>query len=515
MTNNKLAIASCRVSSIEQLDSNSLNRQAESVYAAAKHLGVTIPPDGIWSGSVSSKAGLNYKRKDLREMLAYCKKNPAVKYLIVDEIDRFMRSMVEFKNKVGVKVWYAGDPELNSDNPTTKLLRALDAFKAEGSNLERQTKSIVGQTAALKDGRYTFHPKPGYMKGTEKGIHELRQPHASILKNTLLSIISKTVTPSEALADFNKSDFFIGGKAKYKMDKFRKIVTDPFYAGIVTMDKQVQMYNESGLHTPIITKDQHTELIRIMSNKLKNQSGPRKNGNPDYPLSNQVTCFRCNGASSIPRFVGFPHTNGKYLKVYEKYRCRSCGMYLHKIDMHDQVKILFEEHPATQRTINGLTEALDIVWREKADHQEQEIKRIEHKIKVTKDSISQQVEAATNPINTSIRDEILTLIEDKKQTLADLECVYDTVNVKESTDKTEFLEFAYSYVNRVGELYFDTRVSRENRVRCKQLIFPSGFYVDSNKKVYTPEISILYRLEPNKKDAEAPSKAIMVRVKRL
>src|SRR5438552_2834367 len=105
-----LAIATCRVSSFEQLESNSLNRQEQSVIEAAKYLNVTIPKDGLWSGNVSSKEGRNYTRKDLRAMLDYCKKNPAVQYLIVDEIDRFMRSIdemfyyeVEFRNKVGVK----------------------------------------------------------------------------------------------------------------------------------------------------------------------------------------------------------------------------------------------------------------------------------------------------------------------------------------------------------------------------------------------------------------------------
>lgn len=45
-------------------------------------------------------------------------------------------------------------------------------------------------------------------------------------------------------------------------------------------------------------------------------------------------------------------------------------------------------------------------------------------------------------------------------------------------------------------------VSKENRVRCKQIVFPAGFYMDENKKVYTPEISLLYRLATTAKDTE-------------
>ena len=159
----QLAITNCRVSSDEQLNNNSLNRQQASVLAAAKRLNVEIPKDGQWSGSVSSKQGNNYARKDIKEMLQYCKKHPRVKYLIVDEPDRFMRSIdeafyweVEFREQVGVKVYYACDEELNSDQLTAKLLRFTKYLTAEGSNIERQKKSIAGDVKAINEGRYPF-----------------------------------------------------------------------------------------------------------------------------------------------------------------------------------------------------------------------------------------------------------------------------------------------------------------------------------------------------------------------
>ncbi len=63
---NDLAITNCRVSSAEQLENNSLNRQQEAVLKAAKELGVVIPSDGQWSGHGSSKAGTNVHRKDIK-----------------------------------------------------------------------------------------------------------------------------------------------------------------------------------------------------------------------------------------------------------------------------------------------------------------------------------------------------------------------------------------------------------------------------------------------------------------
>lgn len=255
-----LAITTCRVSTPEQVENNSLGRQAEHMVRAANDLGAVIPKDGQWSGSISSKAGKNFNRKDLKEMLDYCKKHPAVKYLIVHEVDRFMRSVdelfyfeVRFREEAGVRIIYASQPELNTNNYQSKLLKALEAFKGEGSNVERQKKSIDGQITALKEGRYPFSPKPGYKRGYQRGIQELHAVRGPILRDILRKIADKELTPTQGLIELNKTDY-AKTRAPLKMDKFRIILTDPFYAGIVEINKQVVFRNENGLHEPLITK---------------------------------------------------------------------------------------------------------------------------------------------------------------------------------------------------------------------------------------------------------------------
>jgi hypothetical protein len=54
------------------------------------------------------------------------------------------------------------------------------------------------------------------------------------------------------------------------------------------------------------------------------------------------------------------------------------------------------------------------------------------------------------------------------------------------------------------------KIEKEDRLRCKQIVFPAGFYLSESNKVYTPEISPLYRLATNKKDAEASDLARLV-----
>lgn len=522
MTKQILAIASCRVSSDEQLKNNSLNRQRDAVLAAAKRLGVEIAEGGWWSGSVSSKHGNNLNRKDIHQMLDFCDKNKSVKYLIVDEPDRFMRSSdeaiyitMQFKLK-GVRVWYASDDSLNTDDMAAKLMKFMKYFVAEGSNEERQRKSIAGQTKALQDGRYTFVPKPGYKKGQQVGIHEVDPIKGKALRKVLLDIAYRRVTPSQGLVDLNKSDFMNAGHSLYKMDKFRKIATDSFYAGVVEINKQVQVRNEKGLHEPLISLEEHLMIVDIFLNKRKNQKGPRKNGNPLFPVSNKVICEQCADASN-GRYVGLELHNGKNTgKVYEKYRCRSCKRYISKAELHEAIERQFSDNPMSTQGKTDVLDALDIVWRQESKQLLQDKARIEHAISAIKATISSRAIAAIEPSNVSIKDEIMAEIEKNKNELSEQEKNLRNLTVSEANDKREFLEFAYDFIENTGSNFLDsTLVSAENRERCKLIAFPAGFWVDESNKVYTPEISELYRLALKEKDTEVSDNSLMVRVRRL
>src|SRR4051812_29048979 len=174
-------------------------------------------------------------------MIDRCKKDKKIGYVVVDEPDRFMRSIQEASffevtfQQLGVTVWYASDPELNKGDLAAKLLKFTKYLSAEGSNEERQRKSIAGQTKALAEGRYPFPPKPGYRRGYERTIHEVHSVRGPTLRNVLVRLAGGLVTPSQALVELNNSDF-TKDHTPYRMDKFRKIVTDPYYAGVVEIN---------------------------------------------------------------------------------------------------------------------------------------------------------------------------------------------------------------------------------------------------------------------------------------
>lgn len=526
MSKQVLAIANCRVSSDEQLLNNSLKRQRESVTKAAERLGATIPENAWWSGSVSSKAGTNITRKDLQEMLQYCKDHKSVRFAIFDEYDRFMRSVNEgayfevMFEQLGVKVWYASESDtFNGNDAMAKFMRSMSAFKAEGSNEERQRKSINGQTTALKEGRYTFNPKPGYHKvlGTVAGVHNIHPKRGPALKKVLIDIAERRVTPTQGLINLNKSEFMADGHSLYKMDKFRKIATDPYYAGIIEINKQVQVRNEAGLHEPLITIEQHEALLHIFNNKKKTQTGPRKNGNPEFPVSNIVYCDLCKDTKTNGKYVGYNHGNGQNPNlVYQKYRCRGCNRYLSRQDVHTGVEKQFKNNPLTKEGALDVIEALNTVWKQEEGRAEQNAARINSKIKGLNEAIERQVEDVSNPSLSGVRDDILASISKKKQEVAELQSQLTVIQSGADDDKEEFLEFAYDFIDNMGSNFLDAElVSKENRLRCKNIVFPAGFYINADNKVYTPEISELYRLAGNKKDPSITDKSHLVRVTRL
>ena len=513
-----LAIASCRVSSPEQRQNGSLARQERSVIREAEILNAKIVR--TWSEDASSKNGKNLQRKDIREMLEECKRNKGIKLLLVDEPDRFMRSIEEamylemqFK-LLGVRVWYTSDPTLNSDDMTAKLMKFMKYFVAEGSNEERQRKSVNGQADAIRQGRYTSHPKPGYKKGTSPGVHVLHPTRGPALRYVLRKLASGVITPTAALIELNESAF-TEDHSLYKMDKFRKIATDGYYAGIIQIDKQVKATNLNGLHEPLITVGEHKRLVSIIEGKPKNQTGPNMKGNPSFPMSNLITDTACAECKHKGRLVGLNLSNGKTSKVYEKYRCRSCKRYIKKDDLHNKVIDLFERYEMTDDTRTKILNALDTVWQRDTDNINQEMRNVRNQMLKMETDIKHSVESATNPDYYEIKDDLLAAIRDKKKLYGDLEKKLDDLIASCETDKLEFMKFALSFVESTGQHFLEPYVSRENRVQCKQMLFPAGIHVAQNDKVYTPEISLFYRLATKKKDTEVSNNSLMVRVRGL
>lgn len=524
------AITNCRVSSDEQLKNNSLNRQRASVLEAAKRLDVIIPKDGQWSGSVSSKRGRNYNRKDVREMLDYCKKHKLVKYLIIDEPDRFMRSIdeafyweTEFREKVGVQIYYASDETLNGNDLLAKMSRFMKYFTAEGSNEERQRKSISGDTKAITEGRYPFHPKLGYKKGERPGIHVIAPEIGDLMKSILIRLSAGLISLPESLVEYNNSNYVRGGKhCGYKMDKWRKIVTDPYYAGVVEMNRQVKARNEHGLHEPLITLEEHIRIVETVTRRKKNQAGPRKNGNPDFPLNTITLCENCykkelksgrTGRHNRGKFVGFKHGNGRTDKIYKRYRCRICGRSILRDELHSEVRELLSLLDFTAAGRRYLEDALNRVWKLEEESNIGQMSKLKNEISNIRRINNELIDKLAITDNPIVSQQIEERIEAKTKQIEEIESKIQTITDSQNENKQNFIDYALNFADNLGAHFFELDPSLVKEF--KLLLFPDGFFVNSDNKVYTTKISPFYRLREIKKSSEDDNLNLMVRVKRL
>lgn len=313
------AIALCRVSTQGQANEGNLVPQQENVQRAADILGVDFVK--VWALAVSSRKGKNLKRKDLIEMLDYCKRYRSVKYLIVDEVDRFMRSIeeyywwkMEFK-KIGVRLVHANRPDINPDDDRAVFDELIDVYRAEQSNNERIKKTPEKMMAKIRAGYYPSNPHTGYKTSDIPGLHVPDEPNWSAMRNAFKAMIAgecdiseglKRAT-SDGLRTKNYGPKAVGGKT-IDMYRWKELMIDDYFCGVVRL-KDWPEVNPNGLHKPMVTPEEHEILVAIATNKGKRFIVNRNN--PDFLLSNEAECADCVAANALhPRLVGYWQNNG-------------------------------------------------------------------------------------------------------------------------------------------------------------------------------------------------------------
>ena len=132
-----------------------------------------------------------------------------------------------------------------------------------------------------------------------------------------------------------------------------------------------------------------------------------------------------------------------------------------------------------------MLEAIDIVWKQKEGAAAQEANRIRHRIIQLEESIRLQAEAITDPGNVTIREELRAAIDRKKLEVTELEEQLEGLAKKDTISRERFLQFAFEFIDNAGSKFLE--IPPENRLRCKRLLFPAGFYINENNKVYTPK----------------------------
>lgn len=263
---------------------------------------------------------------------------------------------------------------------------------------------------------------------------------------------------------------------------FKVMIQDPYYAGIIQMsDRKI---NPKGLHKAMITPEQHESLKMIAKGAVYRH---RKQFNPDFPLSKIMTCKECSEAGAEhPLLVGYDHNNGKAgdkRKYYKRYRCRACNRNMLRADLHEQLSDTLLDLKLSETRIKDFLAALRQVW-----EQEQALSYN------TSESLHTRLKTLDNDKKTVILKQVRGELADERADLA-LDALDEQINdIKEQLDSIstvekdfiEFVEFAINTVEGFRQKFWE--LDQEHQRWCKQLLFPDGFSVTREKKVYTPKL---------------------------
>ncbi len=497
----KKAIALYRVSTYRQsVEGHSLDAQEERVIKAAAFWEATIVRH--WRVDASSKVGKNLARKDLREALAHCKQHKT-DYFIIDEVDRFMRSIdeyywykVEFK-KVGTKLMFASQPELSEEGQFAKLRELLAVYEGEASNAERSRKTIDKMKARIAQGYYLSHPHAGYMKSDIPGLHIPDPTRFDLLRKGGQLIIYEQYTVSQAVRWMNDNGYRTIGGQKLDVSHYIEFTVDRYYCGKIDIQSRGWPKDIDGRHTAMFSEREHKLLALVF--KKRNPRLRRKH-NPDFPLANILRHQECSGKGGCEKFAGHNFNRGRrksgtQRKLLPVYDCRGCRQRIRR----EKVHLAFSEYLSTLSLVpdeKTFREALVKVWGKQRGSHTQRIATLNAKKENIELKISQTAAAFAaepeGPVKQSLRKLLLGYDVELGQ-------VEDEIASTESIEieSENFVSFAMNFTANIKENWWAT--SYDNRKRGEQVLFNGEIYADNSVKVHTPNLSTIYRLGINKK----------------
>jgi len=393
---------------------------------------------------------------------------------------------------------YASNRDLNDNNTTSKLLKVIKVFQAEASNDERIKKSINGLRDRVAKGYYPFPVKQGYKKSEVSGLHVPDGERFNLIKNSFREILAGT-SVYEALSNLLESGYKSPSGKLIRIDHLRKILVDPFYAGMIRVSTWSEKYwNNKGLHERMITPDEH-EIVKAIVNDKKRKF-IRKKRNPKFPMSNFIYCGMCGEG----KFVGCKHSNGKGWSK-DEYRCRVCNKTYSRDIVHKGIDNFLEKINFSLDHKETIVDSLRQIWKEAQSANILKAKQLGIRLDALEQSKGKLLSSmAENP---ELSEDYKCIIEDKKN---EIESVKNEISAVEHVDKdfVEFVGFSISFIDKLKKNWWDLDYS--DRLKCKQLVFKSEIYIDLSGKVYTHEISPILKLFDKEKETQNVSKSSLV-----
>ena len=224
--------------------------------------------------------------KLINEMIKYIKKDKSVKYLIVNEIDRFSRdagqgiTMFNTLLENGVTIIEACSGFCTSDR-NQKLMLSIKISLAEWDNGNRTDKFTNGRKNCLASGVYCGAVPVGYDK-------QGKSVNRTFSINEDGKLIKKAFQwKLQGLANNQIIEKLKPYGLRFSKQRLHKILTNPFYAGKIK-HRMLNFEIIDGNQPPIISYEDFLKVQEILSGRTGVYK--HKKETPQFPLKRHLYC---------------------------------------------------------------------------------------------------------------------------------------------------------------------------------------------------------------------------------
>ena len=302
------ALIYCRVSTEEQVkEGYSLDAQEKFCERYAKENGYRVA--GIYRDE--GKSGTTLERPALQDLLAKCQQDKSIGAVVVQETDRLARNTKDhltiraILKKAGAKLISVAQPMLDDSpegNMIDTILASVNQFQSDINS--RKTKK--GLQEKFDSGWWPGWVPLGYLnkKINEKGVVVKDPAKWRLIGKGFKMYLTCNYSALEI------SDILYGkgltSKTGKKIQNSVMISTlrNPFYSGVMRWNEQ----EKTGKHEPMITPEEHKQILTIMDSHNQHASRRRKH---NFLLRGFVFCDICGG-----RYTAEKHRTRKNSDYY-------------------------------------------------------------------------------------------------------------------------------------------------------------------------------------------------------
>lgn len=182
-------------------------------------------------------------------------------------------------------------------------------------------------------------------------------------------------------------------------------------------------------------------------------------------------------------------------------------------ELHSEVRELLSLLDFTAAGRRYLEDALNRVWKLEEESNIGQMSKLKNEISNIRRINNELIDKLAITDNPIVSQQIEERIEAKTKQIEEIESKIQTITDSQNENKQNFIDYALNFADNLGAHFFELDPSLVKEF--KLLLFPDGFFVNSDNKVYTTKISPFYRLREIKKSSEDDNLNLMVRVKRL